>query len=129
MAWVNIFNYLNIWIYLNKNHFYSLYPSDIEPIGVPHAKLTAAELKKVDDLLDRPYMTPKLLQELHCFKKRKIKAEIEGLYETTTDYFIRDFIPTKILGIPQAFIEGLIDSGNQWYRLGRDSYMNVKDKD
>lgn len=86
--------------------------------------LTAAELKKVDELLDRPYLTPKLLQELHCFKTLKLKAEIEGLYETSTDYFIRDYLSTKILGIPQPFIDGLVKAGNQWYKTGKDSYIN-----
>jgi hypothetical protein len=85
--------------------------------------LTTAELKKVDELLERPYLTPKLLNELNCFKKRKFKAEIEGLYETTTDYFIKDFIPTKIRGIPQPFVDGLIKAGSQWYKRGKDSYM------
>lgn len=101
---------------LNLFSFHRVYPSDIEPIGMAHTDLTAAELKKVDELLERPYLNAKLIQELNWFKTRKFKAEIEGLYETTTDYFIRDFIPSKINGLPQEFIHALAKNGIEWYK-------------
>lgn len=101
---------------LNLFFIHRVYPSDIEPLDIAHTKLTAAELKKVNELLKRPYLNTKLLLELNNLKERKLKAEIEGLYEQSAEYFIKDFIPSKISGAGDPLMEILEKGGSQWYK-------------
>jgi DNA topoisomerase VI subunit A len=79
--------------------FRRIHPSDIETLDVAFVDMTAAELKKVDELLERPYMNPQLERELQHMKSRKIKAEIESIYHYSVEYLIRDYIPRKISAI------------------------------
>lgn len=80
-----------------------IYPSDIETLNITHTKMTAGELKKVDELLTRPYMYPELQRELNHLKSREYKAEIEGIYDISVDYLIKDYIPQKIRAIDEPF--------------------------
>lgn len=61
-----------------------------------HTELTEADLKKVDELLERPYTNWMMRRELNCFKTRRLKAEIESIYHFSIDYLINDYIPRKI---------------------------------
>jgi DNA topoisomerase VI subunit A len=63
---------------------------------VAEIDMTEADLKKVDELLLRPYVDRKIRQELNIFKRLKLKAEIESLYHFSTDFLVNDFIPRKI---------------------------------
>ena len=83
--------------------FHSVYPSDIETLNITHTEMTAAELKKVDELLERPYMNAQLKRELTHLKTRKLKAEIENIYKCSIDYLIKDYIPQKIRSVDEPF--------------------------
>lgn len=81
-----------------------IYPSDIESLDVTNVELTAADLKKVDELLQRPYLNAQLKRELKCFQARRSKAEIESVYHFSIDYLINDYIPRKIRLLPMPNI-------------------------
>lgn len=73
--------------------------------------LTAAELKKVDELLKRPYVRGQLERELNFLKVRKLKAEIESLYSHTIDFIINNYIPQKIRNIAEP-LSGILSQLN-----------------
>ncbi|KAG5685014.1 hypothetical protein PVAND_014217 [Polypedilum vanderplanki] len=82
---------------LSKNiEWIGIHPSDIETLNIVYNDMTAADLKKVNDLMQRPYMNPQLERELVHMKNRKQKAEIESIYDYSVDYLIQDYIPRKI---------------------------------
>lgn len=66
-----------------------------------YVDLKPGDLKKVDELLERPYVNRTMRRELNCLKERRIKAEIEGIYRLSVDYLINDYIPRKI-----RYVEG-----------------------
>jgi DNA topoisomerase VI subunit A len=78
-------------------------PSDIDSIDMTQMTLTEGDLKKVDDLLKRPYITADLQRELNIFKERQLKAEIEAMYFYSIEYLINDFIPRKIRRVLNPF--------------------------
>lgn len=77
-------------------HFLRIKPSDIDSIDITTITMTEGDLKKVDELLKRPYITLDLHRELNVFKERQMKAEIEAIYFYSIEYLINDFIPRKI---------------------------------
>lgn len=56
-------------------------------------------MKKVDELLARPYINDHLKTELEHLKFRGLKAEIESIYHFSVDYLVNDYIPQKIAAI------------------------------
>lgn len=58
--------------------------------------LTEKDLKKIDELLERPYMNAMLKRELNCLRTSLKKAEIESLYNFSINNLISDYIPRKI---------------------------------
>lgn len=76
-----------------------IHPSDIESLDVTRVELTDADMKKVHELLQRPYMNPFLKTQLQCLQHRRIKAEIESIYHYSIDYLINEYIPRKIRSI------------------------------
>jgi DNA topoisomerase VI subunit A len=76
-------------------------------LDVTKVDLTEADLKKVDEMLERPYTedNEQLQRELEHFKARKFKAEIESVYHFSTDFLINDYIPRKIRLIEMPEIE------------------------
>lgn len=76
--------------------FIRFHPSDIDSMDVVHVDLTPADLKKVDELLQRPYVNDLMRRELNCFEARQLKAEIEGIYHYSIENLINDYIPRKI---------------------------------
>lgn len=73
-----------------------IHPSDIDSLDIIHVDLTEADLKKVDELMKRPYMNPFLKSQLKCLKYRRLKAEIESFYLYSIDFLINEYIPRKI---------------------------------
>ena len=53
-------------------------------------------MKKVDEMLERPYIDRQIMRELSYLKTMPFKAEIESLYHFSTDFLINDYIPKKI---------------------------------
>jgi DNA topoisomerase VI subunit A len=77
---------------------FSIHPSDIEALDIPHTEMTTADFKKVDELLKRPYINDHLKRELNYFKTNNAKAEIENIYTYSMNYLVNDYIPRKIRG-------------------------------
>lgn len=79
-----------------------IHPTDIESLDLNNIELTSADAKKVEELLQRPYVNDLLRRELTCFKTRRLKAEIENIYHYSIDFLIDEYIPRKIrlIGMP-----------------------------
>ncbi|KAL7026491.1 hypothetical protein ACKWTF_005043 [Chironomus riparius] len=77
-----------------------IYPTSIEKLDITRTQLTDADVKKVDELLARPYINDHLKTELAHLKNRGLKAEIESIYHFSIDYLIHDYIPQTIAAIP-----------------------------
>lgn len=92
--------------------FIRIHPSDIESLDVTHVDLTPADLKKVDELLQRPYVNEQMRRELNCFKARRSKAEIEGIYHYSIENLIKDYIPKKIrlIEMPHSLMNECFDA-------------------
>lgn len=73
-----------------------LKPSVANDLKVVSQQLTPDDLKKVNELIKRRYITPNIKAELQIFEYAKNKAEIEALYEFSPTYLVREFIPTTI---------------------------------
>lgn len=80
---------------------FRIHPTDIDTLDVAHMDLTEAELKKVDELLKRPYANGRLERELNFLSVRKLKAEIESLYNCSIEFIINNYIPQKIRNIAE----------------------------
>jgi DNA topoisomerase VI subunit A len=76
-------------------------------MDVVQTQLTPADLKKVDELLQRPYVNQQLSSELNTFKTIKFKAEIESILHFSIDYLVLDYIPRKIMSIAMPPVEFL----------------------
>lgn len=87
--------------------FSSIFPTDIETLDITRIEMTAADAKKVNELLKRPYISDRLRSELNHLRRRKLKAEIESIYQCSMDYLITDYIPTKILLVGEP-LQGVI---------------------
>lgn len=64
---------------------------------VQRSAMTEADVKKVNELLKRPYINNlQLRRELNYFLNRRLKCEIENVYTYIIEHFINDYIPRKI---------------------------------
>lgn len=75
---------------------FSFYPSDLVREDALTIDLTEKDLKKIEELLERPYIDALLKRELNHFKTSLKKAEIESLYNFSINNLINDYIPRKI---------------------------------
>lgn len=91
-----------------KIRFIGMMPSDIDNTNVIVSNATKEDLKKVDEILDRPYATGIIREELFWIKTRKKKAEIESLYDLSLDYLFNTYIPNKVINLEPLEIENLL---------------------
>jgi len=91
--------------------FFRIYPTDIEKLDITRTQLTDADVKKVGELLARPYINDHLKTELEHLKNRGLKAEIESIYHFSIDYLIYDYIPQKIAAISSPLKDIIRGSG------------------
>lgn len=73
-----------------------IHPTDIEKLDITRTELTDADLKKINELMKRPYMNENVKKELEHLKTRGLKAEIESIYHFSIDFLVHDYIPGKI---------------------------------
>lgn len=88
-----------------KIRYLGLMPSDLEHMCCMVQNATPEDLKKVDELLERPYVVGQLREELFWLKTRKKKAEIECLYEQSLNYIINTYIPNQALNLVSLEVE------------------------
>lgn len=71
-------------------------PSDISVFDIPSMALTDEDLKRVDELSQRCYLTNDIRMELERFQRDKKKAEIEALYMFSPTHLVDQYLPTMI---------------------------------
>lgn len=71
-------------------------PSDIDTFDLSSQPLTDDDIKKVEMLLERPYVCEKIQKELKFLLNEKKKAEIEALYLFSSSYLIDQYLTTMI---------------------------------
>lgn len=83
-------------------------PSDIDNLNVLVSETSVDDLKKTDDMLQRPYVRGRLKEELFWIKTRKKKAEIESLYNSSLDFLLNSYIPDKVVNLEPYEVETLL---------------------
>lgn len=73
-----------------------LYPSDLKIPQITTIDLTSADKKRLNNILNRPYLTPSVAEELKILRENGVKAEIEGLYTVSDNYIIDEYLIHKI---------------------------------
>lgn len=71
-------------------------PSDIADFGIPFMRLTDEDSKKIAEMLERPYITDELRQQLTRMSKDKKKAEIESLSTFSSTYLLDQYLPSMM---------------------------------
>lgn len=91
-----------------KVRYIGVMPSDLDNLNILVSEATPEDLKKTDDILQRPYVRGRLREELYWIKTRKKKAEIENLYQLTLDFLLNNYIPDKVVNLEPYEIETLL---------------------
>ncbi|XP_063701627.1 meiotic recombination protein SPO11 [Culicoides brevitarsis] len=73
-----------------------LRPSDIVELQIPSLSLTYEDIKKLDEMLERPYITEDLRSQLTEMRKTKKKAEIEALSTFSSTFLLDQYLPSAI---------------------------------
>lgn len=91
-----------------KVRYIGIMPSDIESLNILVSETTAEDLKKTDEMLQRPYVRGRLREELFWIKTCKKKAEIENMYQLSMDFFLNSYIPEKVMNLEPYELETLL---------------------
>lgn len=70
-------------------------PSDITKFGIKSIPLTGEDTRKLDNLLKRPHISNEVYNELLLLKRTNMKAEIEGLSESSSTYLMDIYLRNK----------------------------------
>ena len=73
-----------------------IHPSEISTLNLPAMELTERDVKKIDELLKRPYINQFIMKELKMMKLINLKAEIESLCDISANYLIDNYLPNKM---------------------------------
>lgn len=73
-----------------------IFPSDIKKFGIKSIPLNAEDKRKLQNLLDRPYINDHVHRELLIMKQINLKAEIEGIGDSSCAYLIDVYLRNKI---------------------------------
>lgn len=79
-----------------KIQWIGIRPTDIAEFEIPSLPLTDEDIKKIDEMLERPYITEELRLQLTQMRKDKIKAEIEALSTFSSTYLVDQYLPSTI---------------------------------
>lgn len=71
-------------------------PSDIRKFGIQSNALTAEDIRKLDNILNRPFINDHVHRELLIMKRASVKAEIEGISNSSSSYLIDVYLRNKI---------------------------------
>lgn len=73
-----------------------IWPSDIRRFGIQSMALTAEDNRKLDNILNRPFINDHVHRELLIMKQANVKAEIEGISNSSSSYLIDVYLRNKI---------------------------------
>lgn len=73
-----------------------LKPEDSRSLDTSKQPLTASEVKKVNSMLDRSYISAEIKKQLKVLLETRTKSEIESLHEFSPTYLAREYIPNMI---------------------------------
>lgn len=73
-----------------------IFPSDIKKFGIKSVPLTEEDKRKLQNLLDRPYINDHVHRELLIMRANDSKAEIEGISDSSCSYLIDVYLRNKI---------------------------------
>lgn len=73
-----------------------IFPSDIRKFGIRAVPLTEEDKRKLDNILNRPFINDHVHHELLIMKQINLKAEIEGISESSYTYLIDVYLRNKI---------------------------------
>ncbi|XP_049292128.1 meiotic recombination protein SPO11 [Anopheles funestus] len=72
-----------------------LFPSDIELLGLQGVPLRDRELKRIEQMIKRPYTEGHIQRELLLLSQLATKAEIESLYNIASDFITTVYLKGK----------------------------------
>uniref|UniRef100_A0A182YKK2 DNA topoisomerase (ATP-hydrolyzing) n=1 Tax=Anopheles stephensi TaxID=30069 RepID=A0A182YKK2_ANOST len=72
-----------------------LFPSDIELLGLQGVPLREHELKRIEQMVKRPYTEGHIQRELLLLRQLATKAEIESLYNIASDFITTVYLKGK----------------------------------
>uniref|UniRef100_A0A182WFZ1 DNA topoisomerase (ATP-hydrolyzing) n=1 Tax=Anopheles minimus TaxID=112268 RepID=A0A182WFZ1_9DIPT len=72
-----------------------LFPSDIELLGLQGVPLRDRELKRIEQMIKRPYTEGHIQRELLLLRQLATKAEIESLYNIASDFITTVYLKGK----------------------------------
>lgn len=73
-----------------------IFPSDIKKFGIKSIPLTQEDKRKLQNILNRPYINDDVHRELLIMKQINLKAEIEGISDSSCSYLIDVYLRNKI---------------------------------
>lgn len=73
-----------------------IFPSDIKKFGIKSVPLTQEDKRKLQNILNRPYINDHVHRELLIMKQINLKAEIEGISDSSCSYLIDVYLRNKI---------------------------------
>lgn len=73
-----------------------VFPSEIKNFGIKSVSLTAEDKRKLQNLINRPFINDNIHQELLIMKENNLKAEIEGISDSSCSYLIDVYLRNKI---------------------------------
>lgn len=71
-------------------------PTEISVLQIPFLNLTYEDKKKIEEMLERPYINDELREQLTEMRKNKKKVEIESLYTFSSTYLLDQYLPSSI---------------------------------
>lgn len=71
-------------------------PSDIADFDIPFMRLTDEDSKRIGEMLERPYITDELREQLTRMKKDKKKVEIESLSTLSSTFLLDQYLPSMM---------------------------------
>ncbi|XP_052890165.1 meiotic recombination protein SPO11 [Anopheles moucheti] len=72
-----------------------LFPSDMELLGLQGIPLRERELKRIEQMIKRPYTQGHIQRELLLLRQLATKAEIESLYNIASDFITTVYLKGK----------------------------------
>lgn len=73
-----------------------IFPSDIRKFGIQAVALTEEDKRKLNNVLNRPFINDHVHRELLIMQQINLKAEIEGISDSSCTYLIDVYLRNKI---------------------------------
>lgn len=73
-----------------------IFPSDIRKFGIQAVALTVEDKRKLNSVLNRPFINDHVHRELLIMQQTNLKAEIEGISDSSCTYLIDVYLRNKI---------------------------------